>query len=79
MQLHPEQSKMVRVGYNNDSFYGNEGEWTKGGQLDKVFPEMEVSRGMQDCAFRTTPWWSKNCYSSYMNVYLRVIEATRVR
>jgi hypothetical protein len=33
MQLHPELSEMVRLGYTKDSFYENEGEWTKCGQI----------------------------------------------
>jgi hypothetical protein len=29
--LHPELVEMVRLGYTIDSFYGDEGQWTKGG------------------------------------------------
>jgi hypothetical protein len=33
MHLHPELNEMVPLGYTQDSLYGDEGEWTKGGPI----------------------------------------------
>jgi hypothetical protein len=31
--MYPELVKIVRLGYTNESLYGDEGEWTKGGHI----------------------------------------------
>jgi hypothetical protein len=31
--MYPKLAEMVRLGYTKASFYGDEGEWTKGGHI----------------------------------------------
>jgi hypothetical protein len=34
LQLSPEFADLIREGYSQDSFYGDEGEWTKGSRIE---------------------------------------------
>jgi hypothetical protein len=35
LQLHPEFVDLIREGYSQDSFYGDEGEWTKDSRIEE--------------------------------------------
>jgi hypothetical protein len=70
--MHPEFVAQVHMGYNKDSFYGDEHEWTQGGRLS---PKTVVSRGKIEYAFQVIHCFDIRFWLNYMTVAMEAIVA----